>query len=285
MESMNQMKEQPIIAIDGLTYRYQSHQENDITAVNNMTLDIKKGEFICIIGHNGSGKSTLARHINALLRPTNGTVWVKGMNTMEDEHIWDIRQVAGMIFQNPDNQIVSAVVEDDVSFAPENLGVEPTEIRRRVDAALEQVRLGQYAHKSPAYLSGGQKQRLAIAGILAMAPEIIVLDEATAMLDPQGRKEIMEIIQSLNEKENMTIVHITHYMEEAIKADKVFVVEQGNIILQGTPAEVFSKADRLRAAKLELPDIVDVAQKLQALGIHVPDNVLTVEDLVEILCR
>lgn len=279
------MSNQPIIKIDGLTYTYQSHYEDNITAINDLTLDIHKGEFICIIGHNGSGKSTLARHINALLHPTKGTVWIKGMNTMEQDHLWDIRQVAGMIFQNPDNQIVSAIVEDDVSFAPENLGVEPIEIRRRVDAALEQVRLGNYAHKSPAYLSGGQKQRLAIAGILAMDPEIIVLDEATAMLDPQGRKEIMSIIQTLNQQENMTIVHITHYMEEATKADRVFVVEKGDIILQGTPAEVFAQTDRLMTAKLELPEIVEVAQKLQILGVDVPNNVLTIEDLVETLCR
>ena len=254
-------------------------------AVNDMSLNVQKGEFICIIGHNGSGKSTLARHINALLYPTKGTVWIRGMNTKEEEHLWDIRQTAGMIFQNPDNQIVSAIVEDDVSFAPENLGVEPTGMRRRVDAALEQVRLGEYAHKSPAYLSGGQKQRLAIAGILAMDPEIIVLDEATAMLDPQGRKEIMSIIQALNEQENMTIVHITHYMEEATEADRVFVVEDGEMILQGTPAEVFAETNRLKDAKLELPEIVEVAQNLQSLGVVIPHDVLTVEDLVETLCQ
>jgi len=215
---------EPIIRLQNIQFEYLSFEGEEIAALNGVTLDIQKGEFVAVIGHNGSGKSTLAKHLNALLRPSGGVVWIKGMDTRDEDKLWEIRQTAGMVFQNPDNQLVATIVEEDVAFGPENLGLPPEEIRRRVNEALKVVGMREYAQAAPHYLSGGQKQRVAIAGILAMKPEIIVLDEPTAMLDPVGRREVMETVKYLNKHEGITVVHITHYMEEAVDADRVIVM-------------------------------------------------------------
>jgi energy-coupling factor transport system ATP-binding protein len=276
---------EPIIRLQDVQFEYLSFEGEEIAALNGVTLDIQKGEFVAIIGHNGSGKSTLAKHLNALLRPSGGVVWIKGMDTRDEDKLWEIRQTAGMVFQNPDNQLVATVVEEDVAFGPENLGLTPEEIQRRVAEALKVVGMQEYAQAAPHCLSGGQKQRVAIAGILAMKPEIIVLDEPTAMLDPVGRREVMETVKYLNKHEGITVVHITHYMEEAVDADRVIVMEQGKIVLQGTPRQVFSQVEVLKEIGLDVPQVTELAYRLRAEGLDVPLNVLKVEEMVDAICR
>ncbi len=274
-----------IIRIENLIFEY-SHGEDEpaLRAINDVSLNIEKGSFTAIIGRNGSGKSTLAKNLNGLLLPSGGTIYVKNWDTRDDEHIWDIRQTAGMVFQNPDNQLVSSIVEDDVAFGPENLGIDPVEIRRRVDKALADVNMGRYKKKAPHLLSGGQKQRIAIAGVVAMKPECIIFDEPTAMLDPKGRQEIMDIIKELHD-EGITVILITHFMEEAVKADRVIIMHDANVVLDGTPAEVFSQEEKLHEVNLEIPMAASLAQKLRKRGIKIPEDVITVEGLVEYVCQ
>lgn len=269
------------VIMEGLCFRYSDQEEMVLRDIN---LKVKKGEFVVIIGHNGSGKSTLAKHINALLVPSLGKVEVMGMDTRDPAKAWEIRQRVGMVFQNPDNQLVAAVVEEDVAFGPENQGVPTAEIRKRVDEALREVGLYEYRTHGPHLLSGGQKQRVAIAGVLAMRPDCIVLDEATAMLDPRGRQEFMEVVRRLNKQEGKTIIHITHYMEEAVQADRVLVMDQGRIVLEGTPGEVFSKADRLKELGLDVPALTELALKLRKKGVQLPE-ILTEDEMVVELCR
>lgn len=269
-----------------LVYKYKSGEgKGEFAALNKINLNIKKGEFVVIIGHNGSGKSTFAKHINALLLPTEGKLFVKGMDTTLEDNLWDIRQTAGMVFQNPDNQIVATIVEEDVAFGPENLGVPPQEIRKRVDECLETVGMTQYMKHGPHLLSGGQKQRVAIAGVLAMKPECIVLDEPTAMLDPSGRKEVIDTIKKLNKEEGITIILITHYMEEAVEADRVIVMENGEIVLSGTPKEVFSKVEKLKEMGLDVPQVTELAFELRKEGLDIPADILTIEEMVVELCQ
>lgn len=272
-----------IINIQNLTFTYDK-DDRDILVLDDVSMDIKKGSFTAIIGKNGSGKSTIAKNINALLLPTSGSVYVGGFDTKDDEHIWDIRQTAGMVFQNPDNQIVSSIVEDDVAFGPENLGVEPSEIRKRVDEALESVRMGKFRNKAPHMLSGGQKQRIAIAGVVAMKPSCIIFDEPTAMLDPQGRKEVMKIIKKLH-GEGITVILITHFMEEAALADRVIIVDNGVVKMDDTPENVFMRADELKEMNLDVPLAVTLADNLRQRGIDIPNNIINVEKMVEFLCQ
>lgn len=243
-----------------------------------LNLNIEKGSFTAVLGHNGSGKSTLAKHFNAILLPGGGSVYVKGMDTKDEKNVFPIRQSAGMVFQNPDNQMVAAIVEDEVAFAPENLGVEPKEIRRRVDECLEIVNMTKFAHSSPSKLSGGQKQRIAIASVLAMNPEILVLDEPTAMLDPKGRKEVIKTVKKLNKEKGITVVLITHYMDEAAEADRVVVMDDGQIVLDGTPKEVFKNVEKLKEIGLDVPQVTELAYELRRMGIEISDDVLTVDD-------
>ena len=245
-----------------------------------MDVEIAQGEFVAVLGHNGSGKSTLARHLNALLVPTSGTLWVKGMDTKEPENAWPIRQMAGMVFQNPDNQLVATIVEEDVAFGPENLGVAPPEIRSRVDEALQSVRMGEFAASAPHQLSGGQKQRVAIAGVLAMQPDCIILDEPTAMLDPAGRREVLETVLHLNRNQGITVILITHFMEEAVQAKRVLVMDKGKLVLDGSPQEVFPQVARLKALGLDVPAVTALAQALQQRGIALPGDVLTQAEFV-----
>lgn len=269
-----------MINIENLTYKYSTIDEKSFTALKNVNLTVDSGEFLVILGHNGSGKSTLAKLMNALLLPTSGNVFVNGMDTKDEEKLWDIRQTAGMVFQNPDNQLVATIVEEDVAFGPENQGVDPREIRKRVDKSLEIVEMNEYKNHAPHLLSGGQKQRIAIAGVLAMNPKCIILDEPTAMLDPIGRKEVMKTIKKLNKEENKTIVHITHYMEEAVEADRIVVMEKGEIVMQGTPKEVFSKVKEMKEIGLDVPQVTELAYELRKEGIDLPTDILTVEELV-----
>ena len=269
------------IKIENLTFEYTMDEDKPPKqALKGINLEIEKGSFVAVIGQNGSGKSTLAKNLNGLLLPTGGAVYVKGWDTRDENHIWDIRQTAGMVFQNPDNQLVSSIVEDDVAFGPENIGVEPSEIRARVDKALTDVRMGEYKRKAPHLLSGGQKQRIAIAGAIAMKPECIIFDEPTAMLDPAGRADIMEIIHELHD-DGITVILITHFMEEAVQADRVIILNQGEVLLDGTPYEVFSQSERIREASLEVPLVVELADYLRARGISIPKTVVTPEELVE----
>ena len=254
-------------------------------AVDQVNIDVKQGDFVAILGHNGSGKSTLARHINALLLPTEGIVTVSDMNTSDADKTWDIRQQAGMVFQNPDNQIIGAVVEEDVGFGPENLGVPTDDIWKRVEKALKDVGMTAYREFSPNKLSGGQKQRVAIAGILAMKPKCIIMDEPTAMLDPNGRKEVINTVMELNKKENVTVILITHYMDEAVKADKIYVMDKGRVVMEGTPREVFYDVDKIKALKLDVPQATELAYELIKKGIPLPKGILTADELVEELCR
>ncbi len=272
-----------IIKIEDLVFEYQRDvNEKPKRALNNINLQIERGSFTAILGKNGSGKSTLAKNLNGLLLPTSGKVYVNGFDTSDDEHIWDVRQSAGMVFQNPDNQLVSAIVEDDVAFGPENLGVAPAEIRKRVDKALADVNMGQYKGKSPHMLSGGQKQRIAIAGVVAMKPSCIIFDEPTAMLDPKGRNEIMSIIKDLN-GEGITVVLITHFMEEAVHADRVIIMNEGEVFLDGTPGEVFAQEEKVRSVNLDVPLAVELAAKLRLKGIEVPEDIIGTEEMVEYL--
>ena len=268
----------------GLVMQHPERQLFADTVIDNVSFDIEKGSFTAIIGKNGSGKSTLAKNINALLLPAGGAVYVKGYDTKDPEHIWDVRQTAGMVFQNPDNQIVSSIVEDDVAFGPENLGVDPAIIRQRVDNALEAVNMGKFRNKAPHMLSGGQKQRIAIAGVVAMKPECIIFDEPTAMLDPKGRREVMEIIKELHE-EGITVILITHFMEEAAMADRVIIMDSGQVKLDGTPQEVFSHGKELKEMSLGVPMAVELAMRLRDDGIDVPADVIDTEKMVEFICQ
>lgn len=274
-----------IIRIENLIFEYMAGEDDEkVRAIDDVSLNIERGSFIAVIGRNGSGKSTLAKNLNGLLLPSGGTIYVKEWDTRDDSHIWDVRQSAGMVFQNPDNQLVSSIVEDDVAFGPENLGVDPAEIRQRVDNALSAVNMGKYKKKSPHMLSGGQKQRIAIAGVVAMKPECIIFDEPTAMLDPKGREEIMEIIRQLHD-EGITVVLITHFMDEAVQADRIIIMDRGHVLLDGTPEEVFAEEEILREASLDLPLAVELAQKLRKRGIKIPKEIITVEGLVEFICQ
>lgn len=283
-ETMTQDGKEILFDIRHLTHTFETEDGKTFDALSDVTCTIPKGSFTAIIGTNGSGKSTLARHLNALYLPTAGEVIVEGMKTNDMEHIWDIRQKVGMVFQNPDNQLVAAIVEEDVAFGPENLGVPAEEIRKRVDYALEKVGMSAYRTHSPAMLSGGQKQRIAIAGVLAMHPDCIVLDEPTAMLDPLGRKEVMDTIHELNRSEGITIVLITHFMEEAVTADHVLVVDRTKLQMQGTAREVFSQADKLTAMGLDVPVAADLAHGLRKKGYEIPEDCMTDEELGEALC-
>ena len=254
-------------------------------ALDDIDIDIKKGDFVAILGHNGSGKSTLAKHLNAILMPTEGTLWVNGYDTKEEDNIWNIRQSAGMVFQNPDNQIIGTIVEEDVGFGPENLGVETKEIWKRVEESLQAVGMLEYRSHSPNKLSGGQKQRVAIAGIMAMRPECIVLDEPTAMLDPNGRKEVIRTISQLNREEKVTVLLITHYMEEVIGADKVIVMDEGKIVMQGAPREVFTRVEELKEYRLDVPQVTELAYELRKNGLAIPEGILTVDELVSEIAR
>ncbi|MBR4015490.1 MAG: energy-coupling factor transporter ATPase [Anaerotignum sp.] len=281
-----------MVKAEGLTYEYTKITETDhgteemkMTALQEVDIAIEKGEFIVVLGHNGSGKSTFAKHINALLRPTKGTLWVKGMDTREEERVWDIRQTAGMVFQNPDNQLVATVVEEDIAFGPENMGVAPAEIRQRVDEALATVRMSEFATYTPTKLSGGQKQRIAIAGVLAMKPDCIIMDEPTAMLDPIGRREVMETIERLNKEEGITIILITHYMDEAVRGDKIYVIDGGKLVMQGTPKEIFSEVEMLKHYGLDVPQVTEVAHLLRQEGIDLPKDILTIEEMVGAICQ
>ena len=255
-----------------------------VRAIDDVSFTVEKGSFTAVIGQNGSGKSTLAKNINGLLMPTSGRIYVDGLDTSDEKNIWDIRQKVAMVFQNPDNQIVSSIVEDDVAFGPENLGIEPTEIRKRVDLALESVEMYDYRKKAPHMLSGGQKQRIAIAGAVAMEPECIIFDEPTAMLDPKGRREVMEVIKRLNAK-NITVLLITHFMNEAAQADKIVVMDNGKVRLEGTPQEIFLRSDELKSLSLGVPPAVELAMKLRERGIDVPEGILDTDGMVNYLCR
>lgn len=283
-ENMTQDGKEILFDIRHLIHTFETEDGKTFDALSDVTCTIPRGSFTAIIGTNGSGKSTLARHLNALYLPTAGEVIVEGMKTSDMEHIWDIRQKVGMVFQNPDNQLVAAIVEEDVAFGPENLGVPAEEIRKRVDYALEKVGMSAYRTHSPAMLSGGQKQRIAIAGVLAMHPDCIVLDEPTAMLDPLGRKEVMDTIHELNRSEGITIVLITHFMEEAVTADHVLVVDRTKLQMQGTAREVFSQADKLTAMGLDVPVAADLAHGLRKKGYEIPEDCMTDEELGEALC-
>lgn len=250
-------------------------------AVDDVSIDIEEGSFIAVLGHNGSGKSTFAKHLNSILLPTEGTVWVNGMKTEEEANLWKIRQSAGMVFQNPDNQIIATVVEEDVGFGPENLGVPTEEIWKRVEESLNAVGMMEYRNHSPNKLSGGQKQRVAIAGIMAMKPKCIILDEPTAMLDPNGRKEVLRTIRQLNKHENVTIILITHYMDEVIHADKVFVMDHGKVVMEGTPKEIFTQVEKLKHYRLDVPQVTELAYELKQKGLNLPDAILTPEELVK----
>ncbi|WMJ90349.1 energy-coupling factor transporter ATPase [Anaerocolumna sp. MB42-C2] len=275
-----------MIKAENLIYEYiRRDEEGNVEAINraidNVDIEVNKGDFVAILGHNGSGKSTMAKHINAILTPTEGTVWVNGMNTREEDKIWEIRQAAGMVFQNPDNQIIATVVEEDVGFGAENLGVPTEEIWKRVEESLSAVGMLEYRKHSPNKLSGGQKQRVAIAGIMAMKPECIVLDEPTAMLDPIGRKEVIRTIRELNKREKVTVLLITHYMEEVIHADKVIVMDKGKVVMQGTPREIFSRVEELKQYRLAVPQVTELAYELRKDGLNIPKGILSIEELVE----
>jgi energy-coupling factor transport system ATP-binding protein len=269
-----------LISVKNVSYVYKANSEEsvDVQALRDVNMSISEGEFLAVLGRNGSGKSTLAKLFNALILPTSGTVVVNGINTMNEEMLWNIRSMTGMVFQNPDNQIVGTVVEEDVAFGPENLGVPPEEIRRRVDEALDVIGLTEMKKHAPHLLSGGQKQRVAIAGILAMKPKCIVLDEATAMLDPIGRKEVMNILKKLNKEEGITIIHITHHMDEAAQADKVMVVDSGECIMYGTPKEVFRNVENIKKIGLDVPQVTELIYELNKAGFELPTDILTVDD-------
>ena len=279
-----------MVKTDKLVFEYEKRDEEGNVigmhrAVDEVDLDVKEGQFIAILGHNGSGKSTLAKHINAILVPTGGTMWVDGKDTKKPEELWNVRQSAGMVFQNPDNQIIGTVVEEDVGFGPENLGVPTDEIWERVEDSLKSVGMIEYRHHSPNKLSGGQKQRVAIAGVVAMEPKCIVLDEPTAMLDPVGRKEVLKTVKKLRKKKNVTVILITHYMEEVIDADKIYVMDHGHVVMEGTPREIFAQVDRLKEYRLDVPQVTILADTLRKMGFDIPEGILRKEELVEAVCR
>lgn len=274
-----------IVKTDNLTFEYiRRDEDNNVesitTAVDNVSVDMKAGEFVAILGHNGSGKSTFAKHINALVMPTEGTVWVDGMDTRDEKRTMDIRQTAGMVFQNPDNQIICTLVEEEVGFGPENIGVPTEEIWERVEKSLRAVGMTKFRTASPNKLSGGQKQRVAIAGVLAMKPKCIILDEPTAMLDPSGRKEVISVLHELNKKENVTVILITHYMEEVIDADRVYVMDAGKVVMEGTPRQIFSEVEKLKELRLDVPQVTELAYELKKAGMKLPDGILTNAELV-----
>ncbi len=271
-----------MIDIENLVFSYDEEEKKKFV-IKELNLHIKKGSFVAVLGHNGSGKSTLAKHLNGILLPSGGKVYVAGMDTASEEHIYDIRSTAGMVFQNPDNQIVAAIVEDEVAFAPENLGVAPEEIRRRVDECLEIVNMSEYAKSSTSRLSGGQKQRIAIASVLAMEPECIILDEPTAMLDPKGRREVMKTIKSLNKTRGMTVVLITHYMDEAAMADRVVVMEKGRAVIDDVPKRVFSQVEKIKEIGLDVPQVTELLFRLREMGIEMPEDVITVEECEQVI--
>jgi len=277
-----------IIKANKLSFEYirrddEGNVEGITTAVDQVSLDIEQGQFIAILGHNGSGKSTLAKHINAILFPSEGTIFVDGKDTKEEKNLWDIRQTAGMVFQNPDNQIIGQIVEEDVGFGPENMGIPTKEIWERVEESLKAVHMYEFRKSSPNKLSGGQKQRVSIAGVLAMHPKCIILDEPTAMLDPSGRKEVIRAARALNDVEKITVILITHYMEETIYADKVFVMDKGHIAMEGTPKEIFSQVERLQSLRLDVPQVTLLAYALKKSGVPLPDGILTGEEFVQAL--
>ena len=279
-----------MIKTDKLVFEYEKQDDDGRVigvsrAIDEVDLEVKPGQFVAILGHNGSGKSTLAKHMNAILVPTDGTMWVDGKDTRKEDNIWDVRQSAGMVFQNPDNQIIGCVVEEDVGFGPENLSVPTEEIWQRVEESLRAVGMIEYREHSPNKLSGGQKQRVAIAGVMAMRPKCIVLDEPTAMLDPVGRKEVLRSIQELRKREHITVILITHYMEEVVDADKVIVMDHGHIVMQGTPREVFSQVDELKKYRLDVPQVTLLADELRKRGLDIPKGILRKEELVNALCQ
>ena len=279
-----------MVQTEKLIFEYEKRdEEGNVTgksrAIDEVDIDVKEGQFIAILGHNGSGKSTLAKHINAILVPTEGTVWVNGLDTTDPSELWNVRQSAGMVFQNPDNQIIGTVVEEDVGFGPENLGVPTDEIWQRVEESLKAVGMIEYRHHSPNKLSGGQKQRVAIAGVVAMEPKCIVLDEPTAMLDPVGRKEVLKTVKKLREQKNVTVILITHYMEEVIDADKIYVMDHGRVVMEGTPKEVFSRVDELKKYRLDVPQVTILADELKKQGLDIPSGILRKGELVEALCQ
>ncbi len=272
------------IDVKNLIYEYKN-VDSVRRAVNNLNIQIQKGQFIVVLGHNGSGKSTFAKHLNAIFSPTSGTVIIDGLDTKDDNNIFEIRQKCGMVFQNPDNQIVATVVEDDVAFGPENMGIPSQEIRKRVDDALAVVRMSEFATKAPHLLSGGQKQKVAIAGIIAMKPDCIILDESTSMLDPRGRKEVMSTVKKLNKEENITLIHITHFMEEAVDADYIYVMEEGEIVLEGTPKKVFLNIEQLQNLGLDVPPMTLLSSELRKHDIQISQDILTVEEMIDKLCQ
>lgn len=279
-----------IIKSDKLVFEYirrdeEGNVEGITRAVDEVDIDIQEGEFVAVLGHNGSGKSTLAKHLNAILRPTEGDLWIDGNDANDIEKIWDIRKSAGMVFQNPDNQIIGTIVEEDVGFGPENMGMPTHKIWERVEEGLKSVGMLKYRHHSPNKLSGGQKQRVAIAGIVAMQPKCIVLDEPTAMLDPNGRKEVIKTITRLNKEQNVTVILITHYMEEVVGADKVYVMDKGRVVMKGTPREIFSDVEKLKSYRLDVPQVSLLAYELKKSGININNGILTIEELVEAICQ
>lgn len=274
-----------MVQTEKLIFEYEKRDEDGNVigasrAIDEVDIDVKEGQFIAVLGHNGSGKSTLAKHLNAILVPTDGTVWVNGRNTKEPEELWNVRQAAGMVFQNPDNQIIGTVVEEDVGFGPENLGVPTDEIWQRVEDSLKAVGMLSYRHHSPNKLSGGQKQRVAIAGVVAMEPKCIVLDEPTAMLDPVGRKEVLRTVQKLREEKKVTVILITHYMEEVVDADKIYVMDHGKVVMEGTPKEIFSEVEKLKEYRLDVPQVTILADELKKRGLAIPKGILRKEELV-----
>ena len=279
-----------MLQTENLIFEYEKRDEEGNVvgksrAIDEVNIEVEEGQFIAVLGHNGSGKSTFAKHINAILTPTDGTMWVNGRDTSRPEEIWNVRQSAGMVFQNPDNQIIGTVVEEDVGFGPENLGVPTEEIWTRVEQSLKSVGMIEYRHHSPNKLSGGQKQRVAIAGVIAMRPKCIVLDEPTAMLDPNGRKEVLRTVEELRKKEKVTVILITHYMEEVIDADKVFVMDHGHVVMEGTPREIFSQVDKLKEYRLDVPQVTILADELRKRGLKIPAGILRTEELLEALCQ
>jgi len=283
---MEDQMSQEMIKCENLVFKYTSHEDGmERYAINGVNLTVEKGEFLVVLGHNGSGKSTLAKHMNALLLPTDGIVYVDGLNTKDEDNVWDVRAKAGMVFQNPDNQMVATIVEEDVAFGPENLGVDPKEIRKRVDESLQKVGMSEYKRHAPHLLSGGQKQRVAIAGILAMQPECIIFDEPTAMLDPSGRKEVLNNIKEINKQYGITIILITHYMDEAAEADRIVVMDDGKLIMGGTPKEVFSQVELMKKIGLDVPQVTELSYELNKEGIKLDNKIINVDEMVEALCQ
>ncbi|MGL4762404.1 MAG: energy-coupling factor transporter ATPase [Sarcina sp.] len=275
-----------MVRAENLTFKYEGDEEKPSKiALNSVSMEVVKGEFLVVLGHNGSGKSTIAKHMNALLLPSEGKMFIDGMDTVEDSLLWEIRSKAGMVFQNPDNQLVATIVEEDVAFGPENLGVEPSEIRRRVDECLKKVGMYEYRKHAPHLLSGGQKQRIAIAGILAMMPACIVLDEPTAMLDPSGRKEVLDTIKDINKNLGITIILITHYMDEAAQADRVIVMDKGEIKLEGNPKKVFSNVEQIKEIGLDVPQVTELAYELKKEGVDISTEILNIDEMVNELCQ